>query len=71
MASTIPNLYKTTGFLADPYTALSFCGLTDYRAATGDSKTALIISEESPLFSLEFVAQCMNMMPDELKERLN
>ena len=71
MASTIPNLYKTTGFLADPYTALAFSGLTDYRAATGVSGPALIISEESPLFSLDLVAQCMNMLPAQLKELLD
>ena len=71
MASTIPNLYKTTGFVADPYTALSHSGLVDYRAATGGNKPAVIISEESPLFSLEFVAQCMNMLPAELKRILN
>lgn len=71
MASTIPNLYKTTGFVADPYTALSYSGLIDYRAATGGSKPAVIISEESPHFSLEFVARCMNMLPTELKRILN
>ena len=70
IASTIPNLYKTTGFLADPCTALSYSGLLDYRAATGACRPALIISEESPLFSLEFVAQCMNMLPGELKRQL-
>lgn len=71
MASTIPNLYKTTEFLADPYTALSYSGLIDYRAAIGSNKPAVIISEESPLFSLEFVAQCMNMLPAELKRILD
>ena len=71
MASTIPNLYKTTGFIADPYTALSYSGLIDYRAATGGNKPAVIISEESPHFSMEFVAQCMNMLPAELKRILN
>ena len=71
MASTIPNLYKTTGFVADPYTALSHSGLVDYRAATGGNKPAVIISEESPLFSLEFVAQCMNMLPAELRRIMN
>lgn len=70
MASTIPNLYKTTGFISDPYTALAYSGLTDYRAATGGNRQALIISEESPLFSLQLVAQCMNITPDELKTLL-
>jgi len=70
MASTIPNLYKTTGFVADPYTALAYSGLTDYRAVTGASRPALIISEESPFFSLQFIAACMNITPAELKKRL-
>jgi len=70
MASIIPNLYKTTGFIADPYTALMYSGLTDYRAVTGASRPALIVSEESPLFSLQFIAACMNITPVELKKRL-
>ena len=71
MASTIPNLYKTTGFVADPYTALAYSGLIDYRAATGESRQALIMAEESPLFSLQFLAECMNMTPPELKQLLD
>lgn len=71
MGSAIPNLYKTTGFLPDPYSALSYCGLVDYRSITGVSRQAVILSEESPLFSLEFVAQCMDMLPEDLKDRLN
>ena len=71
VASIIPNLYKTTGFLSDPYTALSYGGLTDYRSITGGSRPALLISEESPIFSLEFAAQSMDMLPEKLKELLN
>jgi len=67
MASTIPNLYRTTGFLPDPYTSLAYSGLVDYRASAGVSGPALIISEESPLFSLQFVAQCMDVTPAQLK----
>ena len=70
MASTIPNLYKTTGYIADPYTALSYSGLVDYRATTGAGHPALIVSEESPSFSLQFVAECVGMTPEELLDRL-
>ena len=70
LGTIIPNLYKTTGLIADPYTALSYGGLIDYRAISGGSGPALIISEESPLFSMEFVAQCMDMLPKELKRLL-
>lgn len=71
MASTIPNLYKTTGFIADPYTSLAYSGLIDYRAATGESRQALILSEDSPRFCAQFVAECMNITPAELKQLLD
>lgn len=70
MASTIPNLYSTTGFIADPYTALAYSGLIDYRAATGSSRQALIVSEEGPYFHLDFLSQCMNVTPSELSDLL-
>lgn len=70
MASTIPNLYRTTGFLADPCSALAYSGLIDYRAATGESRPALILAEQSPAFSAKFVADCLNITPAELKQIL-
>ena len=71
MASTIPNLYKTSGYVPDPDTALAYSGLMDYRAATGESRPALLLSEESPMFSLRFAAECMNITPAELKQILD
>lgn len=70
MASTIPNLYKTTHFIASPYTALAYSGLIDYRAAAGENRPALILSEESPAFSSQFVAECMGIDVGELKSKL-
>ena len=70
VASVIPNLYKISGYVADPYTALSYGGLMDYRAVTGSGRHSLIISEESPLFSFEYVCRCMNIEPTELKLKL-
>lgn len=71
MASTVPNLYMTTGCVANPYTALAYNGLIDYRAAAGESRPALIVSEESPAFSMQFLAQCMGITPAELKQILD
>ena len=70
MASTIPNLYKTTGYVPDPGTALAYSGLMDYRAAAGESRPALILSEESPMKCLQFVSECMSITPAELKQIL-
>lgn len=69
-ASTIPNLYKTTGFLADPDTALAYSGLLDYRAATGEHRQTLIVSEESPRFWIPQIADCMGISVPEVKEIL-
>ena len=69
-ASTIPNLYKTTGFLANPYTALSYSGLGDYRAASGENRQTLIISEESPRYWIPQIAACMGISVPEVKEML-
>ena len=71
MASAIPNLYKSKGVVADPYTALAYCGLIDYRAAAGESRPSLIMSEESPRFWIPFLADCMDISPAEVKEILD
>ena len=67
----ILNLYKTDGFLSDPYTALTYSGLMDYRARTGQTRKALILSEESPLHSMSYLAKCMGVPLEELKKRLD
>lgn len=67
----ILNLYRTDGFLSDPYTALCYSGLMDYRARTGQTRPALILSEESPLYSLRYLAKAMGLRPEELKNRLD
>ena len=46
--SIIRNVYKTNAYLMDPYTALGFGGLQDYRAARAETGTALILSDRRP-----------------------
>ena len=65
------NLYKTDGYISDPYTALCYSGLMDYRARTGQTRSALILSEESPLYSLRYLVKAMGLRPEELKNRLD
>lgn len=71
MESAIPNLYMTSNYIADPYTALTYSGLIDYRARTGESRNALILADESPAFSLSAVSKAMGISPVELKKRIN
>ena len=67
----ILNLYRTNGYVSDPYAALCYSGLMDYRARTGQTQPAVILSEESPLYSLPYLAKSMGIRTDELKKRLD
>lgn len=56
---TIPNVCRTTGYLMGPYTALSYAGLLDYRAKTGESREALLLSDRSPVLDRDFMNKAM------------
>lgn len=70
MQSAIPNLFRTNGYVAGPYTALCHSGLQDYRARTGESRPALVLSERSPGCDEKVVAAAMGITVEELKERI-
>ena len=70
LESAVSNLYQNYRYLPDPYTALCYSGILDYRSATGEGRKALIISEESPGFSLDFLCKCLGLSPWELKKRM-
>ena len=70
LESAVTNLYQNCRYLPDPYTALCYSGILDYRSVTGESRKVLIISEENPGYSLDFLAKCLGLSPWELKNRM-
>lgn len=46
--NTINSLYRSSGYITDPSTAICFSALQDYRASTALSKLTLICAEYSP-----------------------
>ena len=68
--SAIRNVYNTNSYLCGPYTALCHCGLMDYRAVTGESRPALILSERGPAGDPETVASAMGIPVRDLKNML-
>ena len=70
LAGTIPSLYRTSQYVLGPAAALGYCGLLDYRAKTGETRTALLLAERSPVCDREFVARAMNVTVAQLKEIL-
>lgn len=66
--SAIPNLYKTNSYIPGPYTALAYSGMLDYRARTGESRLALVLSERSPIRDAEAVCAAMGIPLEELEK---
>lgn len=70
MLSAIPNLYRTAGYIAGPYTALCHSGVQDYRARTGENRPALVFSQRAPGQEDALVASAMGIPLQELHDRL-
>ena len=68
--TTVPNVYKTHRYILSPASALAYSGLLDYRAKTGIARTAIVLSDKSPLCDGETVAGFMDVPVAELKKML-
>lgn len=68
MVSTIPTVFGTHSHVLSPYGALAYAGLQDYRARTGESRTALLMEERSPLLDAETVSSALGITADVLNE---
>lgn len=68
--STIPTVFGTHSYVLSPYGALAYAGLQDYRARTGESRTALLLEERSPLLDEDTVSCALGITADVLKEYL-
>jgi threonine synthase len=68
--STIPTVFATHSYVLSPYGALAYAGLQDYRARTGESRTALLLEERSPLLEEDTVSSALGITADALKEYL-
>lgn len=66
----IPNVYSATGYVLCPYSALTYSGLMDYRAMTGENGSALMISQWSPWHCKDVVAKAMGISVADLRERI-
>lgn len=67
----IPNVYRTNQYILDPYAALAYGALSDYRARTGAAGTALIWMEKNPLCCGVTVSGAMRMSIEELKQKMS
>ena len=66
----MPNVYRDGLWTPDPYTAMSYAGLVDHRARTGDTGMGLIISQEDPVVHAAVLEQELGITPEALRQRL-
>lgn len=71
VCSVIMNQYRNSGYVLSPYAALAYGSLSDYRAKTGEGRTALLICERSAVRDDAYVASCMDISVPELEKILN
>jgi len=68
--NAISSVYRTSASVLEKGSAVSYSGLMDYRAKTGESRTALLLADCNPADQAAFIAGAMNITKDALKELL-
>ena len=71
MESIIRSFYNTSTYMLDPYSALAYCSLQDYRTRYAEHRTAIVLSEQSPAHAAPIVAKALSISLEELSDRLN
>lgn len=71
LSSVISNVYRTSSCVLDPVTAAAYGGLMDFRARSGESRTALLLADQSPADYEAAVCDAMNISAGELKKLLS
>ncbi len=68
--NAISSVYRTSSCVLEKGSAISYSGLMDYRAKTGESRTALLLADCNPADQACFIAGAMNITEDALKDLL-
>lgn len=61
MSSIIPGVFRTRAYVLDPYAALAYGSLQDYRAMTGQTRPAVLLAERSPMRDRQLVSKLLKI----------
>ena len=64
----IASVYRTNQYLIDPYTAISYGTLQDYRAKTGENKLTVLFSEGNPEHFADVISQATGLPVRDIKK---
>ncbi len=68
--SVISSVYRSNGYIIDPYTSAAYGGLQDYRSGTGESCGTLLLADDSPVLSEELLSGILCMPKEEIRMKL-
>lgn len=68
LESIVRNVFKTNSYLMDPYTALAYGGLQDYRVASAEIGPALIVSDQNPLTEMPAMERILGVTAAEIQK---
>ena len=67
----IRSIFSTHNHLADPYTAIAYGGLQDYRSRAGESRTTIIFAETSPFDYEKTIIEAVGISSTELRKQMD
>ena len=67
----ITSVYRSNNCILDPYTAVSYGGLQDYRAKTGESIPTVLLWEKSPMQFASVVQSATGLTKYEIEKHLD
>ena len=68
--SVITSVYKSTGIILDPYSAVSFGSVQDYRSRKGEINPTLLLWDQSPAKHLPAVQRATGLSRTEIENNL-
>ena len=71
LVSVIPGVYRTNQYLMSLSGCLAYAGLLDYRAKTGQTRSAIVLSETCPAQNSSLLAQMLNIPESQIPEMLS
>ena len=66
---TVNSTWRANGYITDPYTAMVYASLQDYRASTGESCLTVVMAEHSPVLFVEGICKTLSISEEQLKDR--
>ncbi len=71
VTDSIRSVYSSYSYLMGPCTALAYGGLLDYRSRAGESRCALVLSDDSPAVDDALIADAMGIPLLQVKELID